>query len=558
MTNNQLTETLTKNAILNWYHGTNEHVPVAELERLLADEVVMVYPNSPDPIVGIPAFRKWYADVLSKYFDETHVVEWWDISVDGNKAEAKVVVRWETRTWPVGERVSEYLAFLSHQRFVIVRDADSGRVTIQEKRAEAFEPTAPVYGPFATVGGPSGQCQDISQAVQAARNGDIAALRRWLDAGGNPNQYDAEGWTPLLAACVRGRSEAAALLLGNRRFPAMADLTFAASGALPIHFAGQSGDKDTAALILDAHPGSLNAVWNLNGHTLLLQAVFYGHLELARFALERGADTSITTARGLGAMELARQFQNQPMMDLILPHDSAEGDKKAYYQSFLKRIAPFVPRGETEKQAAADRLVQMITDGLAAAARDPGSVKASLGRIEDFVATGNVDVNRLGGALQQPPIVVAVTGDNGQPANPAVAEFREALVKLLLHRGADPTLNERHPMGVDAIIRAAVFNHLSILKAMGTAIGAEALTAALNERPSVNGLTALHDSVLRASTAGADRIDGYLEQIRWFVEKGARSDIPDFAGVTQRNIAERVADEKRKAQLLDALEPHRG
>ncbi len=38
----------------------------------------------------------------------------------------------------------------------------------------------------------------------------------------------------------------------------------------------------------------------------------------------------------------------------------------------------------------------------------------------------------------------------------------------------------------------------------------------------VNGLTALHDAVLRASTVPDDRLSTYLEQIRWEVGSGAR------------------------------------
>ena len=108
-------------------------------------------------------------------------------------------------------------------------------------------------------------------------------------------------------------------------------------------------------------------------------------------------------------------------------------------------------------------------------------------------------------------------------------------------------------MGVNAIIRAAVFNHLQALKAMGQAIGSDRLAVEINSQPAVNGLTALHDSVLRASTAGEERLEGYLEQIRWLVRSGARTDIEDFAGITQRMIAESIQDEQRRSLLLDAL-----
>jgi hypothetical protein len=113
---------------------------------------------------------------------------------------------------------------------------------------------------------------------------------------------------------------------------------------------------------------------------------------------------------------------------------------------------------------------------------------------------------------------------------------------------------EEHPMKVNSIIRAAVFNHLEFLRMAAAAISQDRLTAALNEQPGVNGLTALHDTVLRAGTAGSDRLAGYLEQIRWMIRNGARSDIEDFSGVTQRAIAERIPDASRREEVLTALQ----
>jgi hypothetical protein len=64
-------------------------------------------------------------------------------------------------------------------------------------------------------------------------------------------------------------------------------------------------------------------------------------------------------------------------------------------------------------------------------------------------------------------------------------------------------LHERHPMGAQAVIRACVFNHIDILRSMAV-ICRRRTCRGLNEIPVVNGLTALHDSVLRASMVGPD------------------------------------------------------
>lgn len=399
---------------------------------------------------------------------------------------------------------------------------------------------------------------EIERAIAAARAGDAEGVESWLRAGGDPNRYDAEGWTPLLAAAVRGRAVVVEKLLSHSGGPANPDMAHARSGALPIHFAGHSGDVRVAELLLAVRPSHLDEVWELNGHTLLLQAVFYGHLGMAEFALRRGANTAATTVRGLGGMEFARQFQNQPMMDLIGPYDKPVSEKEAYYLALLKHISPVVPPDEEAEQRLSDRLIAAIEGGIRETARDSGAASRTLAAVRDLVEVGGARVNRLGGPLQQPALTVVVTGNNGNPASSAVTGLRKDLAALLLEKGADPMVRERHPMGATAVIRAAVFNHLDIIKMMGERLSPERLADALNEIPVVNGLTALHDTVLRGSMVGPDRMGGYLEQIRWFVAHGARSDIEDFSGRTQRRIAEEAPNADVRSSLLEALEMRTG
>ncbi len=391
----------------------------------------------------------------------------------------------------------------------------------------------------------------IDEGIAAARTGDVTRLQPWLDAGNDPDGYNAAGWTPLLWAAARGHADAVERLLKRG-----ADIArpHRDSAALPIHLAGQSGDIRTSELLLDQSPALIDAVWDLNGHTISLQAVFYGHLALMRRLLARKPDLSITTARGLGAMDLATQFQNVAMMDILRPHDVPAEAKAAYYRSYLKRIAPVIPPGEEKAQQLADKLVGVIGEGIRNAATDPAALQATLDAVRGIVEKEKVNVNRLGGALQQPPLIVVVTGNNGFPPNPAVASLRNQVAKYLLDQGADPTLHEKHPMGAQTIIRASVFNHLDILKMCAQYITPRQLTDAINEIPLVNGLTAMHDAVLRATMAAPDRFEGYLDQIRWFVAHGGRSDIEDYAGVTQRNIAERTDKPEVRRRILAVLD----
>jgi len=390
----------------------------------------------------------------------------------------------------------------------------------------------------------------IDAAVAASRAGSDDDLRRWLAEGGDPNGHDGEGWTPLLAAAARGLDSTVRLLLEGGADP---DLVHAKSGALPVHLAGHSGSVAVAEQILALRPAHMEEVWELNGHTLILQAVFYGHVDLTRYALEHGANTAATTLRGLAPMEFAKQFANKPLMDLIRPYDSSREAKEEYTRALLERIAPETPPDQREAQGLADRFVQVIQEGLGKVAEDGNRIEGLLGEIRGLIVERKADVNRLGGVLRQPALVVIVTGNNGDPANEDVARFRKEVAALLLEHGADPTLQEEHPMGAHPVIRASVFNHLDILKMMGEHLTAERLAGALNDIPVVNGLTALHDTVLRASMTSPERLEGYLDQIRWEVGSGARYDIEDFSGRTQLSIAETVEDPVRRQQLLDAL-----
>lgn len=390
----------------------------------------------------------------------------------------------------------------------------------------------------------------IDDAIIYAKNNKLTEMSQWLDKGNTCNSYDNTGWTPLLWAAARGHAQMVELLLNKGAY---INMRHRISGALAIHFAGHSGSVGTAEVLLKKEPKHIDEVWDLNGHTILLQASFYGHLELADYLVKKGADTSITTARGLGPMEMAAQFQNKAMMDIIRPYDSPKEKKETYYKTYLARIAPVIPEEEKEIQTLSDQLVAAIEGGIKKAFTDADSINETLDKIRALVEIKKADVNRLGGILQQPPLVVTVTGNNGLPSIERVALLRYKIAEYLLKNGANPTFREKHPMGAQTIIRAAVFNHLDILKICALYITPQELTDAINEIPVVNALTALHDTVLRATMAAPDKFEGYLAQAKWFMEHGGKSNIEDFAGTTQRNIAENCKNESVRNRLLEIL-----
>jgi hypothetical protein len=319
------------------------------------------------------------------------------------------------------------------------------------------------------------------------------------------------------------------------------------------HLATQKGDVTSNLLLLSKNPEQLHARIEVNGHTPLLQTAFYGHVELAKSILEnlgsilpQGANIeeetlrlfSETTLRGINATQFGRQFQNEAMVEALEPFDKATTEaKEADTRALLEAIpaGPRNPEAGTPAQQASETVFNAITSGLAEVARlqEPersAAVTRVVAELKEATRNRNFDPNRFAGELLQTPVIAAVTGTN---ANEGVARLRLEVVDILLAKGADPDKEEMYPMAVDAIIRAAVFNHFEILKRFQAVMTPEAMKQALDHKPAVNGLTALHDSVLRAATGSA----GYLEQIRWARGLGASADIPDHTGRTQRDFA---------------------
>ncbi|TFL16145.1 hypothetical protein [Jannaschia formosa] len=425
---------------------------------------------------------------------------------------------------------------------------------------------------------------DIEGAMATARAGQNEALRDWLCAGGDPDAHGRDGFTTFLSAAASGNAEALRMMLrekvGGRAADAGRSLRDPtrpghATGILAPHLAAQKGDVTSTVLLLKNAPEQLGARIEVNAHTPLLQAAFYGHVDLATALIEgldailpEGADVvaerhrlfTHTTLRGINATGFGRQFGNAALVAALEPHDdSTETERAVDTRALLDAIpaGPRHPEADLPAQKAAEAAFAAVTDGLAEVARhEVAAAKAAqvraLAALEAATADPAFDPDRLAGPLLQPPLVAAVTGTN---AHPGVAATRLAMVEHLLGKGADPDVEEAYPMAVDAVIRAAVFNHFDCLKAFGGAMSRQAIRDALNRKPAVNGLTALHDSVLRAATGS----DGYLEQIRWARALGASCDVAEHTGRTQRDFAAAAfATDGQRANapaVWDALAP---
>lgn len=191
-------------------------------------------------------------------------------------------------------------------------------------------------------------------AVQRALNvDDDRTIRRWLDAGGDPNQPDARGQTPLIVAMRDESFKVAALLLEHpaTRVDAtnavgetalmMAALKghlawaqrLVAQGAsvnregwTPLHYAASGGGVEVVRWLLDQ--GARIDAPSPNRSTALMMASRYGASESVDLLLARGADTRLRNDRGLSAADFARSAGRDAMAERLVALEAAGAPKR--------------------------------------------------------------------------------------------------------------------------------------------------------------------------------------------------------------------------------------
>lgn len=161
-----------------------------------------------------------------------------------------------------------------------------------------------------------------SPLIGAARQGDVAEVRRCLAVGANPNETGGvNGWTALMHAVHKHQVLTAVALLEG--------------GADP-----------------NARVGK--------GITALMMAAGYGHTEMVRALLERGADPRLTTRDGDSALEAAvsgvpdidkftlGQCQT-PTVKALLDKDPTLQIRDSFWGNLSKRVAKIGGCAETLK-----------------------------------------------------------------------------------------------------------------------------------------------------------------------------------------------------------------
>ena len=128
-----------------WYRKLDVHAPLEEFKPLLADEgVKMVFPEA--TVEGWEGFSGWYERVIGIFFDEVHTLKEVETTPqDDDKAEVKVVVKWEASVWKPPAPSSERIVLDAYQTWVVQRSPKTDKpvvLTYIVDRLEYYEGSA--------------------------------------------------------------------------------------------------------------------------------------------------------------------------------------------------------------------------------------------------------------------------------------------------------------------------------------------------------------------------------------------------------------------------------
>lgn len=157
-------------------------------------------------------------------------------------------------------------------------------------------------------GGKENSRPPLEQAILRNKTA-IAVLL--LESGADPNTANASKRTPLHLAIERNNPAIVTALLKTGAKPDAQDQ----AGWTPLHHAAAKNQLENAKALLaaGANPMTLSEL----GGTPLHEAAASGGADLIRLLLDHKVDPSLKSKQGVTALDLAKEYKNQPAIDAL-------------------------------------------------------------------------------------------------------------------------------------------------------------------------------------------------------------------------------------------------
>jgi len=121
-----------------WYQKLDVHAPLEEFVPLLAEDgLEMVFPEA--TVQGFEGFKGWYERVIGIFFDEVHTLKEVKMTPQGDRADVKVVVRWEASVWQPPKPNSERIILDAYQTWVVKRSPKTHKPVVSRYVVDSLD-----------------------------------------------------------------------------------------------------------------------------------------------------------------------------------------------------------------------------------------------------------------------------------------------------------------------------------------------------------------------------------------------------------------------------------
>jgi ankyrin repeat protein len=278
---------------------------------------------------------------------------------------------------------------------------------------------------------------EYSPLGYAVREGHLEAVRLLLAAGASPDELGFDGDTLIETAKDRG-FEAIAAALEQAREARGRVVPADTHTDHPIHIAAEAGDLTRVRALLDADPSLVHRSDRAGG-TPLHRAVVGRRRAVVALLLDRGADVHAVHGAGLGSRN-GYAPENLQAIDLAI-WGGPPSVGPPMWRMGLTWLRWQLAGRPSRRPCAVDIARLLIAHG---AAHD----------LPTACALGDLD--RVTALLDSDAARVRETRPNGRrPLSSAVEFGHEAIVRLLLERGTDPTWPDADDSARGAALHAA-------------------------------------------------------------------------------------------------------